>query len=92
MVIYHFTILHEFYQILSFQNHSRLIHLCPAQRAGVLNPLTRKIVFVRACVRRACVPHFLFVILQLFTSYMIIDKIVDFQIRREPQFCGSLPL
>ena len=46
-------------------------------RAGVLNPLTRKIVFVRACVRpsvRPCVPHFLIMILQLFERNFLFKK------------------
>ena len=51
---------------------------CPARSAGVLNRLTRKIVFVRACVRpsvRPSVPYFLIMILQLFISYLEIDEI-----------------
>ena len=64
---------------------------CPAQRAEVLNPLTRKIVFVRpASGVRPSVPHFLIVILQLFTSYLEIDEIVAFPIRSALQVCGPL--
>ena len=71
-----------------FENFARF---CPARSAGFLNPLTRKIVFVRPCGGvRPCVPHFLIVILQLFTSYLEIDEIVAFPIRSALQVCGPL--
>ena len=66
------------------------LSFCPARSAGFLNPLTRKIVFVRPASVRASVPYFLIVILQLFTSPSEIDEIVVFSIRSEPQTCDSL--
>ena len=51
----------------------RQSNFAPARSAGVLNPLTRKIVFVRPSVR-PCVPHFLFVIWQLFVRNFVFEN------------------
>ena len=74
----------------NYRFFEKIKNLCPARSAGFLNPLTRKIVFVRPACVRACVPHFLIVILQLFTSYLEIDEIVAFPIRSALQVCGPL--
>ena len=48
---------------------------CPARSAGVLNPLTRTIVFVRASVR-PCLPHFRIVSWQLFVRNVLFENLV----------------
>ena len=47
--------LHIFGKTWNFLLIYKLCNLCPARSAGFFNPLTRKIVFVRACGVRACV-------------------------------------
>ena len=79
----------NFVKMSSYETFTQ-VDFCPARSAGFLNPLTRKIVFVRPACVRASVPHFLIVILQLFTSYLEIDEIVAFPIRSALQVCGPL--